>query len=81
MICSNDIDDIYANNDEYNPNKKRKILIAFDGMICWYAWLQKSSTDSNRDLFVRLRKINISLVFITQFCLGVPNNNRLKSPN
>ena len=34
MICSNDIDGIYANNDEYNPNKKRKILIAFDGMIC-----------------------------------------------
>ena len=34
MICSNDIDDIYANNDEYNPNKKRIILIAFDSMIC-----------------------------------------------
>ena len=30
---SNDMDDIYKNIEEYNPNKKRKILIAFDDMI------------------------------------------------
>ena len=30
---SNDIDDIYRNIEEYNPNKKRKILIVFDDMI------------------------------------------------
>ena len=30
---SNDIDDIYKNIEEYNPNNKRKILIVFDGMI------------------------------------------------
>ena len=30
---SSDMDDIYKNNDEYNPNKKRKILIAFDDTI------------------------------------------------
>ena len=30
---SNDMDDIYKNIEEYNPNKKRKILIAFDEMI------------------------------------------------
>ena len=30
---SNDIDDIYKNIEEYNPNKKRKILIAFDEMV------------------------------------------------
>ena len=27
------MDDIYKNIDEYNPNKKRKILIVFDDMI------------------------------------------------
>ena len=27
--------DIYENIDEYNPIKKRKILIAFDDMIDW----------------------------------------------
>ena len=30
---SNDMDDIYKNIEEYNPNKKRKILIAFDEMV------------------------------------------------
>ena len=27
------MDDIYKNNEEYNPNKKRKILIVFDDTI------------------------------------------------
>ena len=27
------MDDIYKNIEEYNPNKKRKKLIAFDDMI------------------------------------------------
>ena len=30
---SDDIDDIYKNIEEQNPNKKRKILIVFDDMI------------------------------------------------
>ena len=30
---SNNMDDIYKNSEEYNPNKKRKILIVFDDMI------------------------------------------------
>ena len=30
---SNDMDDIYKNIKEYNPNKKRKTLIVFDDMI------------------------------------------------
>ena len=30
---SNDIDDIYKNIEEYNPNKKRTKLIVFDDMI------------------------------------------------
>ena len=30
---SNDMDDIYKNIEDYNPNKKRKILIVFDDMI------------------------------------------------
>ena len=29
----NDVDDIYKNMEEYNPNKKQKILIVFDNMI------------------------------------------------
>ena len=30
---SNDINDIYKNNEEYNPNKKRKMLMVFDDVI------------------------------------------------
>ena len=30
---SNDMDDIYKNIEEQNPNKNRKILIVFDNMI------------------------------------------------
>ena len=30
---SNDVDDIYENIEEYNPNKKRKKLIVFDNII------------------------------------------------
>ena len=31
--CSNTMDDVYENFDDYNPNRKRKILIVFDEMI------------------------------------------------
>ena len=33
---SNDMDDVYKNFEQYNPNKKQKILIKFDDMVCWY---------------------------------------------
>ena len=31
--CSNDMDDIYKNIEEENPNKERKILVVFDDML------------------------------------------------
>ena len=31
---SNDMDDVYKNFEQYNPNKKKKILIEFDDMVC-----------------------------------------------
>ena len=31
--CSNAIDDVYQNIDDYNPSRKEKILIVFDDMI------------------------------------------------
>ena len=31
--CSNTIADVYENIDDYNPNRKGKILIVFDDMI------------------------------------------------
>ena len=33
MDYSNNIQDVYKNIEEYNPGKKRKVLIVFDDMI------------------------------------------------
>ena len=59
--CSNTMDDIYENNDDYNPNKKRKILIAFDDMIA-DIMANKNIQAIIKELFIRCRKLKISLV-------------------
>ena len=63
--CFNTMDDIYENIHDYNLNRKRKILIVFDGMIA-YIMTNKKSQAMIKDLFIRCRKLNISLVFSTQ---------------
>ena len=62
--CSNTMDDFYEDIDNYNPNEKRKILIAFDDMIA-DAMTNKKIQAIIKELFIRCRKVNISLVFIT----------------
>ena len=57
------MNDIYKNIKEYNPNKKRKILIAFDEMIADMA-SNKKHNPLVTELFIRGRKLNTSLVFI-----------------
>ena len=58
------MDDIYKNIEEYNPNKKRKILIVFDNMIADML-TNKKLNPAVTELFIRGKKLNISLVFIT----------------
>ena len=65
---SNDMDDIYKNIEEYNPNKKRKILIVFDDMIADMLSNRKRNPRVT-ELFIRERKLNIYLVFIPQLFL------------
>ena len=60
------MDDIYINIEECNPNKKRKILIAFDDMIAGMLIDKKSNPLITELLFIISRKLNISRVFITQ---------------
>ena len=56
------MDDVYKNIEEYNPNKERKILIIFDDMIA--AMLSnKKRNPIETELFIRGRKLNISLAF------------------
>ena len=57
------MDDIYKNIEEYNANKKPKILIVFDDMIIDMLSNKKLSPIV-AELFIRGRKLNISLVFI-----------------
>ena len=73
----NKVDDIYENIAEYNPNKERNRLIVFDVMVDDMQRF-KTSTNSNRK-FIRGRKLNSSLVFITQFYFAVPKTITLKS--
>ena len=65
------MDDIYKNIDEYNPNKRHKILIVFDDMIVDML-SNKNLNSIVADLFIRGRKRNIYLVFITKSCFIVP---------
>ena len=75
---SNDIQDVYKNIEDYNLGKKRKILIVFDDVIADMINNKKSSPIVT-ELFIRGRKLNISIVFITQSYLKVPKDSRLNS--
>ena len=73
---SNDLDDIYKNIEECNPNKKRRILTVFDNIIADIL-NNKKINPIVTELSIRGRKLNISLVFITQSYFAVPKNIRL----
>ena len=74
----NTVDGVYENIDDYNPSRKRKILIIFDGMIT-DIMTNKKFQSIIKELFIRCRKLNISLVFITQYYFSVPKDVRLNS--
>ena len=59
------MDDVYENIDDYNPSRKRKTLIVFDNMIADIMTNKKFQTII-KELFIRCRKLNISLGFIIQ---------------
>ena len=75
--CSNTMDDVYENVDDYNPNRKRKILIVFDEMIADIMTNKEFKAITKNYLFVRSRKLNISLVFIMQSYFSVPKDVKL----
>ena len=75
---SNDMGNFYKNIEEYNPNKKRKISIFFDDMIADML-NDKKVNPIVTELFIRRRKLKISLVFITQSYFVSPKNIRLNS--
>ena len=74
--CSNTMDDVYENIDDYNPNRKRKVLIVFDDMIADIMTNKKIQVIIKK-IFIRCRKLNISLECITKSYFSVQKNVRL----
>ena len=70
------MDDIYENIEGYNKKKKRKVLIIFDDMIS-HVMSDKKAQQVLKDLFIRCRKLNISLCFLTQSYFSVTKDVRL----
>ena len=74
---SKTIDDVYENSEDYNPTKKRRVLIVFDDMIADMESNKKLSPTVN-ELSLR-GKLNISLVFISQSYFRVSKTIRLNT--
>ena len=69
---------VHNNIDDYNPRKKCKVLIVFDDMIA--DMINNKKLDSIvTELFISGRKLNISIVFITQPYFKVPKVTTLNS--
>ena len=78
MEYSNDMSDVYKNIEDYNLNKKHKVLIVFDDMIADMI-NNKRLNPIVTELFIRGKKLNISIVFVTQSYFKVSKDVRLNS--
>ena len=68
--------DVYKNIEDYNPHEKCKVLIVLDDMIADMINNKKLNSIVT-ELFIRGRKYNISIAFITQSYFKVPKDVRL----
>ena len=78
MEYSNDMLDVYENIEDYNPDKKRKVIIVFDDMIADMINNNKLNKIVT-GLYTRGKKVNISTVFFTQSYFSLPKNVRLNA--
>ena len=70
--------DVYKNINYYNPAKENQTLIVFDDAIA--DTIDNKNLDSIvTELFIRERKLNTSLVFITQSCFKVTKDVRVNT--
>ena len=75
---SSTMDYILENIEDYNKKRKRKTLLVFDDMIS-HVISDKKARQILKELFIRCRKLNISLCFLTQSYFSVPIDVRLYS--
>ena len=76
--CSNKMDDAYEKINDYNPKRKIEIWVVFDNMIA-DIMTDKKFQAIIKELFIKCRKLNSSLIFITQYYFSVPKDVRLNS--
>ena len=58
------MDDTYDDIEDYNKKRKRKVLIVFDDIIS-HVMSDTKAQQVLKELFIRCRKLNISLCFLT----------------
>ena len=75
---SDDMNDVLDDINNYNKNRDKKVLIVFDDMIADIEY-NKNFKRIIKELFYRARKINISIVFITQSYFKALKDARLNS--
>ena len=75
---SDDMNEVYENINNYNKNRDKKVLIVFDDMIADIEY-NKNFKRIIKELFYRARKINVSIVFITQCYFRALKDVRLNS--
>ena len=75
---SNDMNDVLDDINNYNKNRDKKVLIIFDDMIADIMRSEKFKP-TVKELFIRCRKLNISIVFITHSYFRTPKDARLNS--
>ena len=75
---SSDMNDVLDDINNYNKNRDKKVLIIFDDMIADIMRSEKFKAIV-KELFIRCRKLNISIVFITQSYFRTPKDARLNS--
>ena len=70
------MNDILSDIEDYHKKRKIKVLIIFDDMIS-HVMSDKKAQQILKDLFIRCRKLNISLCFLTQSYFSVPKDVKL----
>ena len=75
---SNDMNNVLEDINNYNKKRDKKVLIIFDDMIADIMRSEKFKAIV-KELFIRCRKLNISIVFITQSYFRTPKDAGLNS--
>ena len=72
------MNDVLEDINDFNKNRDKKVLIIFDDVIADIMRSEKFKAIV-KELFIRCRKLNISIVFITQSYFRTPKDAKLNS--